>query len=133
MQQSNDRYNRGMEIINAIDEKTGELLIQSLQEICPDLGQYIVEYSCGDILHREGLTLQQRELITLAMLGAQGNCKPQLEIHVNGALNVGCSPIEIIETLLQLSVYAGFPAALNAMGIAKKVFSERGVIAVPPV
>lgn len=133
MQQSNDRYNRGWEKLKEIDGKAGEAVIQGLQDICPDLGKYIIEYPFGDIYQRKGLTLQQRELATIAMLGALGGCAPQLEVHINGALNVGCSPTEIIETLLQLSVYAGFPAALNAMGIAKKVFSERGVIAVPSV
>ena len=63
--------------------------------------------------------------MTVAALTALGHCQPQLNVHINGALNVGCAPQEIVEVILHMSVYAGFPAALNGMFVAKSVFAER--------
>ena len=62
------------------------------------------------------------------MLTALGGCEPQLEVHVNASLNVGMTPQQIIEALLQTSVYCGFPRALNATFAAKKVFADRGLL-----
>ncbi|MCU8088960.1 carboxymuconolactone decarboxylase family protein [Shewanella oncorhynchi] len=122
---SNQRYVQGLAKLTEIDGEVGEKVIRSLADICPDLGKYIIEYPFGDIYQREGLDLKTRELVTVAALTALGHCQPQLNVHINGALNVGCTPQEIVEVILQMSVYAGFPAALNGMFVAKTVFSER--------
>ncbi|RBP76481.1 4-carboxymuconolactone decarboxylase [Shewanella putrefaciens] len=122
---SNQRYVQGLAKLTEIDGEAGEKVIRSLADICPDLGKYIIEYPFGDIYQREGLDLKTRELVTVAALTALGHCQPQLNVHINGALNVGCTPLEIVEVILQMSVYAGFPAALNGMFVAKTVFSER--------
>jgi 4-carboxymuconolactone decarboxylase len=121
----NQRYVQGLAKLTEIDGEAGEKVIRSLADICPDLGKYIIEYPFGDIYQREGLDLKTRELATVAALTALGHCQPQLNVHINGALNVGCTPQEIVEVILQMSVYAGFPAALNGMFVAKTVFSER--------
>lgn len=122
---SNQRYVQGLAKLTEIDGEAGEKVISSLANICPDLGKYIIEYPFGDIYQREGLDLKTRELVTVAALTALGHCLPQLNVHINGALNVGCTPQEIVEVILQMSVYAGFPAALNGMFVAKAVFAER--------
>ncbi|MGI2067717.1 carboxymuconolactone decarboxylase family protein [Shewanella sp. MF08487] len=122
---SNQRYVQGLAKLTEIDGEAGEKVIRSLADICPDLGKYIIEYPFGDIYQREGLDLKTRELVTVAALTALGHCQPQLNVHINGALNVCCTPLEIVEVILQMSVYAGFPAALNGMFVAKTVFSER--------
>lgn len=124
---SNQRYVQGLAKLTEIDGEAGEKVIRSLANICPDLGKYIIEYPFGDIYQREGLDLKTRELVTVAALTALGHCQPQLNVHVNGALNVGCTPQEIVEVILQVSVYAGFPAALNGMFVAKTVFTERAL------
>ncbi|MDT3275707.1 carboxymuconolactone decarboxylase family protein [Shewanella sp. SP2S2-4] len=121
----NQRYMQGLAKLTEIDGEAGEKVINSLANICPDLGKYIIEYPFGDIYQREGLDLKTRELVTVAALTALGHCQPQLNVHINGALNVGCTPQEIVEVILQMSVYAGFPAALNGMFVAKAVFAER--------
>ncbi len=54
-----------------------------------------------------------------------GNARPQLKVHIRGALNVGLTREEIVEAFIQLSVYAGFPAALNAVFAAEEVFNEQ--------
>ena len=122
---SNQRYVQGLAKLTEIDGEAGEKVINSLANICPDLGKYIIEYPFGDIYQREGLDLKTREVVTVAALTALGHCQPQLNVHINGALNVGCAPQEIVEVILQMSVYAGFPAALNGMFVAKAVFAER--------
>ncbi|HEX9191126.1 MAG TPA: carboxymuconolactone decarboxylase family protein, partial [Candidatus Deferrimicrobiaceae bacterium] len=54
-----------------------------------------------------------------------GNAEPQLRVHLGAALNAGCTRAEIVEVLMQMAVYAGIPAALNALYLAKEVFAER--------
>ena len=124
----NTRFTQGMEQLKAIDGKGGENVIRSLEDIAPDLGKFIVEFAFGDIYTREGLTTEEREMITLSSLLTAGGCEPQLEVHINGALNVGISPEKVIETFLQCIPYTGFPKVLNAVYAAKKVFAERGLI-----
>lgn len=124
----NTRFTQGMEQLKAIDGKGGENVIKSLEDIAPDLGKFIVEFAFGDIYTREGLTTEEREMITLSSLLTAGGCEPQLKVHINGALNVGISPKKVIETFLQCIPYTGFPKVLNAVFAAKKVFAERGLI-----
>ena len=124
----NTRFTQGMEQLKAIDGKGGENVIKSLEDIAPDLGKFIVEFAFGDIYTREGLTTEEREMITLSSLLTAGRCEPQLEVHINGALNVGISPEKVIETFLQCIPYTGFPKVLNAVFAVKKVFAERGLI-----
>ncbi len=124
----NTRFTQGMEQLKSIDGKGGENVIKSLEDIAPDLGKFIVEFAFGDIYTREGLTTEEREMITLSSLLTAGGCEPQLEVHINGALNVEISPEKVIETFLQCIPYTGFPKVLNAVFAAKKVFAERGLI-----
>ncbi len=124
----NTRFIQGMEQLKAIDGKGGENVIKSLEDIAPDLGKFIVAFAFGDIYTREGLTTEEREMITLSSLLTAGGCEPQLEVHIGGALNVGISPEKVIETFLQCIPYTGFPKVLNAVFVAKKVFAERELI-----
>ena len=122
------RYTVGLSKLNEIDGEAGQKVIDSLQSICPDLAKYTIEFPFGDIYQRPQLDLKSREIATVAALTALGHCAPQLNVHINGALNVGCSADEIIEVILQMAVYAGFPAALNGMFVAKDVFASRGLL-----
>jgi 4-carboxymuconolactone decarboxylase len=121
----NSRFDLGLALLSKIDGEAGHNVIDSLQDICPDLARFIIEYPFGDIYSRPGLDLKSREIATVAALTALGNCRPQLKVHLNAALNVGCSEDEIKEVLLQMSVYAGFPSALNGMFAFKEVLQER--------
>jgi len=125
---TNQRYESGFKKLQEIDGLAGQKVIDSLESIAPDLARYVIEFPFGDIYQRPGLDLKTRELITVAALTALGNCKPQLDVHINGALNVGCTPQEITETIIQMAVYAGFPASLNGMLTAKEVFTTRGIM-----
>lgn len=124
---SNARFELGSEKLKEIDGIGGENVIQSLQDIAPDVGKYIIEFAFGDVYTRSELSMQEREMITITSLLTTGGCEPQLEVHINGSLNVGLSPEKIIETFIQCIPYTGFPKVLNAIYTAKKIFAERHI------
>ena len=119
------RYKRGLEKLKEIDGEAGERVIEKLKDIAPDLARYTIEFPFGDVYSRPGLDLRSREIATVAALTALGNAQPQLKVHINAALNVGCTKEEVVEVIIQMAVYAGFPAALNGIAAAKEVFNER--------
>ena len=118
------RYDRGLRKLSEIDGKAGERVIESLSDIAPDFARYLIEFPFGDIYSRPNLDLKCREIATVAALTALGNAQPQLKVHIQAALNVGCSKEEILEVIMQMAVYAGFPAALNGLFAAREVFAE---------
>ena len=119
------RFRKGLETVRKIDAEGQARLEAALADIAPDLYRYIVEFAFGDILSRPGLPVATREIVTLSALSAMGTAQPQLRVHLNAALNVGVSRAQIVELFMQIAVYAGIPAALNALYLAKEVFAER--------
>lgn len=122
---SQNRYDRGLARLNEIDGEAGVRVINSLSDIAPDFARYLIEFPFGDIYSRPGLDLRSREIAVVAALTAMGNAAPQLKVHIDGALNVGVSRDEVVEVMMQMAVYAGFPAALNGLFAAKEVFAAR--------
>ncbi|MEV6879843.1 carboxymuconolactone decarboxylase family protein [Amycolatopsis sp. NPDC051128] len=120
-----DRYERGLAAMKAVDGEAGEKVAEALQDIAPDLATYIIEFTFGEIYTRPGLSLRHRELVTIAACVALGTALPQLKVHVHGLLNVGGTEQEVVETVLHLAFYCGFPAALNAIAAAREVFAQR--------
>lgn len=120
----NDRYERGRSALAKIDGDAGEVVVRSLADIAPDFARYLIEYPFGDIYSRPGLDLRSREVATIAALTAMGTAGPQLKVHIIAGLNVGLSQDEIIEIIMQMSVYAGFPSALNGLSVARDAFAE---------
>ncbi len=118
------RYQRGLEKLREVDGQAGDRVLQSLQDIAPDFARYLIEFPFGDIYSRPGLDLKSREIAVVAALTAMGNATPQLKVHIHAALNVGVTREEIVETIMQMAVYAGFPAALNGLMAAKEVFAQ---------
>ena len=118
------RYERGLAKLREIDGKAGEHVLESLDGIAPDFARYLIEFPFGDIYSRPGLDLKSREIAVVAALTALGNAAPQLKVHIQAALNVGVTRTEIVETIMQMAVYAGFPAALNGLAAAKEVFAQ---------
>jgi 4-carboxymuconolactone decarboxylase len=96
-----------------------------LADIAPDFATYLLEFPFGDIYSRPDLSLRDREIATIAALAAMGTAAPQLKVHIEAGLNVGLTKEEITEVLMQMAVYAGFPAALNGLFVAKEVFAQR--------
>jgi 4-carboxymuconolactone decarboxylase len=122
----NERYLRGWAKLKEIDGRAGENVVESLRSIAPDFARLLIEFPFGDIYSRPGLDLKSRELAVVAALTAMSNAAPQLKVHIHGARNVGCSEQEIVEVIMQMAVYAGFPAALNGLFAAKEVFAQQG-------
>jgi 4-carboxymuconolactone decarboxylase len=122
-----ERFSRGWERLSEVNAEAAPGVIEALEDIAPDFGRYLVEFGFGDIYSRPELDLRQRQLVTISALTALGGTEPQLEFHVNGALNVGLGAGEIVEAMIQCAGYAGFPRALNAILVAKRVFEQRGV------
>ncbi|MDR3098857.1 MAG: carboxymuconolactone decarboxylase family protein [Paraburkholderia sp.] len=112
-------------MLAAIDGSAGEHVVASLADIAPDFANYLLEFPFGDIYARPGLDLRSREIATIAALTALGHAQPQLKVHIAAGLNVGLSEEEIVETIMQMAVYAGFPAALNGLFSAREVFATR--------
>lgn len=121
----NERFRRGLSTVRKIDAEGAGRLETALADIAPDLYRYIIEFAFGDVISRPGLDLRTREIATVSALTALGHANPQLRVHLNAALNAGCTRTEIVEVLMQMAVYAGIPAALNALYLAKEVFAER--------
>jgi 4-carboxymuconolactone decarboxylase len=124
-QTTNERFERGLRALAEIDGQAGQKVIDSLADIAPEFGRYLIEFPFGDIYSRQGLDLRSREVATIAALTALGNAAPQLKVHIEAGLNVGLSRDEIVEVIMQMAVYAGFPAALNGLFAAKEVFEHR--------
>lgn len=123
------RLQRGHEALKAIDGHGGEAVVAALADIAPDFATLLLEFPFGDIYSREGLDLRSREVATIAALAAMGTAQPQLKVHIQAGLNVGLTRDEIVEICMQMAVYAGFPAALNALFAAKEVFDAQSQVA----
>jgi 4-carboxymuconolactone decarboxylase len=119
-----DRYTRGQAALSRIHGHIGEGVMAALGDIAPDFAQFIIEFPYGDIYSREGLSPKERQIATIASLVTLGTAPTELKAHIQGALNVGCTRPEIVEVIMQMAVYAGFPAAVNALLTAKEVFAE---------
>lgn len=120
-----NRLERGRRALAEIDGQAGENVVAALADIAPDFATYLIEFPFGDIYCRPGLDLRAREIATIAALTVMGNAAPQLKVHIEAGLNVGLGREEITEIIMQMAVYAGFPAALNGLFAAKEVFAHR--------
>lgn len=116
-----DDLNKGMMILNKLDDNAGQRVISLLGDVSQDFSEMLIK-SFGEIFSRSGLDLKTRELITIASLTSLGSVPDRLKTHIRGALNVGATQQEILETIIQMSFYAGYPAAVNAMLVAKEIF-----------
>ncbi|MEV1119999.1 carboxymuconolactone decarboxylase family protein [Actinosynnema sp. NPDC049800] len=130
---SSGRYARGLAVLRQVSGDRGAEVVESLSDIAPDLGRYVVEFAYGDVYARPGLDLRQRQLVTIGALAAQGDTAPQLRFHLDAALRVGLSPVEVVEALIHVVPFTGFPRALNAVQAAREVFADRGIAFEPPV
>jgi 4-carboxymuconolactone decarboxylase len=122
---SEDRYQKGIENLKTMNPDSFRDLEKNLEDLAPDMARYVAEFAYGDIYSRPGLDMKTRELATIASITTLGSAQTELKSHVHGALNVGCTPREIVEVIIQMAVYAGFPKAINGLNSAKEVFKER--------
>lgn len=121
------RYEKGKEVIEGIQERSLDEIFGAIDDIAPDMGRFVVEFPYSEIYTRTEVDLKTRELCTVAALTVLGTV-PQLKDHIGAALNVGNTPTEIVEIIMQMSAYAGFPKSINGIVAAKEVFIERNLL-----
>lgn len=124
---TSERHRRGEQMLAAVDGEAGLAVVRQLAEQFPDFATYLVEFPFGDIYSRPGLALREREIAVVAALCAMGTAGPQLRVHLHAALHVGCTPTQLVEIVMQMAVYAGFPAAINGLAAVREVFAARGI------
>ena len=125
MKINQETYQRGSNLLKQLHGgHAGEAIVEGLKDICPDYATMTIEWGFGTIFCREGLDIKTRELAIIASCVTLGNAVPQLQAHIEAALNVGATQQEIVEVILQTALYAGFPAATNAFYVTKDVFSK---------
>lgn len=118
-----ERYDKGMANLKTV-MGDGAQMVTGMQDMAPDLTRYVVELF-GDALADPVLDLKTREIATVAALTALGYASKKLHAHIGGALNVGATRQEIVAVITQMYGYAGFPAAINGIGVAREAFAER--------
>ena len=90
-----------------------------------DFHKLVTEVVWGTVWSRPGLERRERSLVTLGIIAALN--RPEVELHIRGALRNGCTPDEIREVFIQVGVYAGAPAGLECFRAARKAFEEAGI------
>jgi 4-carboxymuconolactone decarboxylase len=124
---ADELYEKGMAIRRKVlGDAYVDQATANVDDFNRDFQRMVTEYCWGNLWGREGLSHKQRSLNNLCLLAAL-NRPHELETHVRGALRNGCTVDEIRETLLQVAVYAGVPAGVDAFRIAKRVLAEEGV------
>lgn len=121
------RYEKGKKVLEDIQERSVEEIFKDLEDVAPDMSRFVVEFPYSEIYTRSEVDLKTRELCTVAALTVLGTT-PQLKDHIAAALNVGNSPTEIVEIIMQMSAYCGFPKSINGVVAAKEVFDEKDLL-----
>lgn len=123
--ENKQRLINGKAMLQRVDAEAADHVMASLDRVAPDVAKLILEFAFNDIYTRPGLSLQQRELVTITSLLTQDDTADQLRVHLNGCLNVGLSRTEIVETCIHCIPYVGFPKVLNALTVVKEVFTKK--------
>jgi 4-carboxymuconolactone decarboxylase len=125
-----DRYRRGLDVAEQLAaEKLDHFVKSGVAEVAPDFARMVIEFAFGDIYSRDALDLRSRELIAIAALAVSGNAGPQLRLHVESAASAGITKQEIVEVLMQIALYAGLPAALNALADCHDLLTDDNCLA----
>lgn len=117
---------RGRKLLADLNPDLESILEDRYGDMLPGFGETLVEFAYGRLYARSGVDMRTRQLATIAALTALGGqTGPQLKANIEHALAVGASRHEIAEIILQMSVYGGMPATINALNAAKEVFSHQ--------
>jgi 4-carboxymuconolactone decarboxylase len=125
-----DRYRRGLDVAEQLAaDKLAHFVKSGVAEVAPDFARMVIEFAFGDIYGRDTLDLRSRELIAIAALAVSGIGGPQLRVHVESAGSVGITKAEVVEVLMQIALYAGLPAALNALAECHDLLTDDNCLA----
>jgi 4-carboxymuconolactone decarboxylase len=116
---------RGLELLEQLHGgHAGAAMISEMRDVCPAFADMTIDWAIGAIMDRPGLDLLTRELILIASCVTMGHAMPQLRAHAEAALKVGATREQIVETVLQLTFYAGGPAVRNSLVLLDEVFAQ---------
>ncbi|WP_112053164.1 MULTISPECIES: carboxymuconolactone decarboxylase family protein [Halomonadaceae] len=122
---ASDRRALALALLERLEPGAPGRVAKNLDDFHPEATEILLGFSFTDVVARDGMPLKTREMLTIAMLAAMGTAPGQLEFHMRAALNTGVTREEIVEVVLQVAVYAGIPAAMNAITAAKSAFTPR--------
>ncbi len=123
-----DQYQQGIAVMQRLwGEPMATELRSMWRQADPDIERYITAFALGEIWARPTLDLKTRSLICLAAAVALER-EGQIRLHTHGALHNGATAAEVTETILQLMIYAGFPAGWQAMLVARQVIAEHAAV-----
>ena len=118
---------KGTEVLERMLRNDQKFILKKLEDVSPEMARWVVDFAYGEVVSRPQLDLRTRELATVSALTAIGTAESQLKTHIGMALNAGATAREILETIMQMTVYASFPAGLNGILIARDVFREKEI------
>lgn len=119
-----DRRTIGVHELQAIDGERGAAVVRTVRQVSPTLADAITEFAFGQIFCKAELGRRERELATVAILGAIGGAETQLRVHIGAALRSGVDPDELIALCEHLAPYAGIPRALNVLREVRAIVED---------
>ena len=124
MTTQSDLRRQGLELLELLHGgQAGEAIVTEMQDICPAFSDITIDWAIGGLMSRPGLDLVTRELVLIASCVTLGYAMPQLRAHAEAALKIGATKEQIVETVLQMTFYAGGPAVRNSLVELKNVFA----------
>jgi 4-carboxymuconolactone decarboxylase len=111
-----------LELFEAGSSQRGKF---SFRPMFPELVDRVIDDIYGFAYRRKGLSIDVRQLLTLAVLGTMGDCNVQLQFHLRAALNLGIPPETIREVFIQIAVLAGNVRAINACALFDEVLKAQ--------
>lgn len=115
LSENEDRFERGLKVLFDMSSEKMDLVTNRLAEVAPDFARLVIEYAFGAIFARDVLDMRSRELIAISVLTARGDSIAPLRAHISSALKFGISQAEVVESMMQASIYSGFPVVINAL------------------
>jgi 4-carboxymuconolactone decarboxylase len=121
-----DAYRRGIDVLDELGLAATGTTANRVAEMAPDFARMAIAFPFGEIFARPGLDLRSRELAAVSALAMRGDAFPQLRVHVAAALRLGWSREALVEALMQVALFAGFPAAINALAGCHDLLATSG-------
>ena len=126
------RYAGGLEVLRRVGGPDYDVQRKAAALTAPDFARLTVEFAYGDVIARDGLTLDLRQVVTVSALLGHRNAERQLRYHMLGYLNVGGDPSTLVELLFVAIAVLGLPVAIHAISLVRDIFKQRGVVYAPP-
>lgn len=122
-----DRRQAGLDVLRTLrGAKDGQEAFDQMRQSRPGLAEDIVDFAMGEVWNHPALDRKTRSMLVVAMVAAMGR-PAALQSHLNGALNHGVTPEQLVQMMRMVAVYAGFPAAVDAWGALDEVLHARGI------